>query len=244
MKTRILSLLLAGALLVGCAAPMMRLDAEFARAADYLPASGRQGWLIRQQIGFGDFTTNIIDRDWDSTGSVEILGVSNQQRRSGYRFSLSRQQQSIASVDCRSGGDAAHIDIKGVLGGDAQWIFEAEDFLSCTILPWGQAQNWQLELYQQLGDHSLRGYFYRAGSVVAPYEILGSVAHGSAWTPGEQVGFLIFDRGVQVAAVQSSGQGGVWLERSLNAADQGQLAALAAALLAYQPVESTETDSH
>ncbi len=236
IKESLLAVLVVG--LCACAVPAMHLDGSFRESADAFAVSGRQGLMLKQQISFGEFSTGIIDRDWDTTSSVELMGVRSQQQRSGFRFNVLQAGENIAQVNCGAGGDQTQVDASPILGDNARWIVDAEAFLDCSVLEWGATQNWQLQLYRSLEDQGLRGYYFPLGLESSEvYEVLATTELENGWRIGEAVGFLIFSQARQIAAVQMMGDGGVWLDRGLNAGDRQRLATLSAILLAYRPVE-------
>ncbi|MBD2859120.1 hypothetical protein IB286_08865 [Spongiibacter sp. KMU-158] len=239
MKAKVLTVVLAG-LLGACSMPMMQIDASFAQVAEYYLVTGRQGLMLKQQIRFADVETSKIDRDWNSTTTVEVLGVSSQKRRTGYRFSVLQNGENTARVDCSSGGDMSQVDVSSVFGKNTSMVLDAVDFLQCSLLKWGETKNWQLDLIQSYDGKEMRGVLRPAvySNAPAPYEILGvSEIEGFDWALGEQVGFEVFKQGRQLMAVQLMGNGAVWLAPDLNADERRFMTSLALAMLAYQKVE-------
>lgn|GEM_PF-3211623 len=225
------------AVLVGCTTPNLLLDGGFLATADYFPVTGRQGWLINQRLGFASFVTGKVGRDWDKTSTLEIGDFESVRQAGAYRFSFSDGVDNVAQLDCKSGEDSDHVNLRGVLGGDAKWIVDAESFLNCSLLEWGETVAWKLVM--SANDEHLRGYLFSSKEAMPVYEVLGTdELEGSAWPVGKIVGYLVYRDGLQLAAIQVMNEGGVWIDSKLSPVERRRLASLAAALLLYSPSES------
>ncbi|MBU1832816.1 MAG: hypothetical protein ACJA1I_002658 [Zhongshania marina] len=234
---KVILLMSAVVLLAACTTANLLLDSRFLASADYFPVTGRQGWLLNQRLGFGTFVSGKVDRDWDTTDTLAIGSFESVRQAGAYRFSFSDGEDNVAQLDCKNGDDTDHVNLRGMLGGDARWIVDGDSFLNCSILEWGETFSWKL-LMSSKGE-LLRGYLYSENKALPVYEVLSSVElEGAAWAIGEIAGYLVYRDGVQVAAIQVVNEGGVWVGNRLPLIERRRLASLAAALLLYRPSES------
>ncbi len=64
--------ILAAFLFIGCSTPKIALDGDGFRE---MPVKGRNGFLIKQKLAIGDFTTSSVKRSW-TRGSTSRTGLS------------------------------------------------------------------------------------------------------------------------------------------------------------------------
>ena len=69
MKTNIIALAIVT--LASCTAAKVSVPDKFSSQATHMPVKGLNGWMIKQQLTFGPYTTSTIKRGWDFGNSLQ-----------------------------------------------------------------------------------------------------------------------------------------------------------------------------
>ncbi|WP_373079642.1 hypothetical protein [Zhongshania sp.] len=226
---------LAAFLLSACTALSIDLDPEFRSQAELFTVSGRQGLMLRQQLRFGPYHTDIVDRDWNSSSEVQIANYKSQNQRGGFRFTQRAFGENGHHVDCRSRANNESLTFGRPERGQWNWLLNADNRFDCEIGAASTEPRWHLAVGQRDYDNTLSGGLFGPSSHYHINSI--HTAQGSAMTMGV-IGYQISRDGIIVATLETMNQGRVWLRQDLSASEASLLAAAASALLLYEAPDS------
>lgn len=248
---------------VSCAPLKMSVDEALKPVADEYTVKGRQGIMIRQKLGFGEFNTSVVKRSWTKGSSsgmgfgmgqpgdkdyTNIISIENTRRKQTVFFSLYDGNKNVSEVYCSAQFKAKDItigktnnivdialDLLGK-GGHSESSFYVQIYTAPDQAPW------QMLIDNQAAHASARTYTGVLAMDKAHYYTLVPVTRlekngKSGNTLMGSVGFEFRDtNGKAVAAVSLIDNGMVILGKT-NAAERFLLANACAALLLQQEIE-------
>lgn len=222
---------LSSLLLSACTALSVALDPEFSDHAELYAVSGKQGLLLRQQLRFGPYHTGVVDRDWDSSSAIQVAHYKDVTHRGGFRFTQLCNDKTSHHVDCKSRGESESLHFGKPERGEWRWLLNAENRFDCNIKDENNT-SWHLAIAQRGADSMLRGGLF---SETSDYHIESiHYVTGSPMATGV-VGYQISRKHIVLAAIETIGQGKVWLRKGISTPEAQRLAATASALLLYEP---------
>ena len=210
-------------LLPACATARLEPPAGL-EAAPRLDVRGREGWRPMRKVAFGEFATDVVDREErDRSPWWRAAGVDVDDHRMRWDFALLQDDSLAWRVDCS--GTATSRALTG-----RTWRVELQrrDEVVCGFFRAGQDRpEWTARL--EAKDAPLAGWLRRGDTA---WRIESVTDRG---VPGMGVdgasGYRIASGDAAIALVQTAGQGSVWLAPALPPAERSIVAALAAALL-------------
>ena len=222
------SLIILGALtLAGCTVPYMQVDPQLSAQAQALPVNGRQGWLIKQQLQFGEFTSGPVKRSWTTGYNIPfIVRFSGAKEKLG--FSLHNSAGGQAELFCL--GKLREYDLP-VLNKAFEVNLKTTDVFTCAIALADQS----FEFYSENLNQNPR-FGTITGQVQGPgvdFSIrpVGSLEGGQASWSTTALGYELVHDGRVIAAVETLNNGRVWINPALPESQQLITAGVAAALL-------------
>jgi hypothetical protein len=237
--------------------------AELATTSQALHVTGRQGWQLRRQLSFGDYSTSVVKaaathtRTQTCPNGCSNLDLLAFKRRFDEAFSTSTSK---LDFDLRQAdGRETHVQALSRLDQQhREWISRwfglptevtvelmRQASFAGTIEPTeGDAPAWRF-VVQEANDST--GAVHRLGwaqddtgrrlTLSSLRHWQGEDARVARLMPGLHLGYAIELEGRMVAAVSTTGDGTVWLRDGLPADLRLSLASLASALL-LRPVQS------
>ena len=219
--------------LSACAAGSMEIPAELA-TVERLPVEGRSGWSASQRAAFGPWEATDVDRSWTKGSGWRIgvgpIGGGSDRAAQEYAFRFLEDGSEVGRVECaavgsRNTGTSRIVDID----------LSSREALECRQE--GETAEgeplWEM-VVEAVRDGHLEG-FLRFGP---DRYVVSSSGTGGKFMPVSRHGFEIRNRSNEVvAAVETVGDGAVILSPELTGTTRTRLAAAAAALLLYEPVQ-------
>ena len=213
--------------LVGCTVPYMQVDPQLSTQAQALPVLGRQGWLIKQQLQFGEFTSGPVRRSWTTGYNIPfIVRFSGAKEKLG--FSLQDSAGNQAELFCL--GKLREYDLP-VLNKAFEVNLKTTDVFTCAIALADQSFEFYAEnLNQNPRFGTITGQVQGPG-VDFSIRPVGSLEDGQASWSTTALGYELVQDGRAIAAVETLNNGRVWINPELPESQQLITAGVAAALL-------------
>lgn len=219
--------------LSGCQVPELALPETFLAHATVYPVKGRYGFLLKQQLSFGPYRSDIIDRDWQSSQQWRVGGYEMSSAEGGYRFVLSGGA-TPNRIACFQQASLESLDVDRRPDQDFSWIIASQQRFSCAIST-AAGQEYLLLISDFNNEAKAEGLLYASDGT--GYLVSSSrEAAGSQW-PIDGMGYVIRQGRSVVAAVENINAGRVWLAEKLPGEQALLLASAAAALLLYQELD-------
>lgn len=232
------------AILLSCAAPQIQLDKDLRRQATPMPVSGRQGWLMNQQIKFGLYHTDKLQRGWIKSFRNDAFLARLTGAQEKYSFTLFDREQAAYTITAANSIRGAELPLIRYMDENssprlreiATLSIHCQKLFAATLYHPQRQESWNLTLMSNSDIHK-NGRF--AGFLVheqeAEIEILPIYLLERSRTIGTDIlGYEFRQRGKPLAAVEVVNQGKVWIASSLDARLQQVLASASAALLLQQ----------
>jgi len=210
--------------LAGCSTAAIVVPAGL-DATTPLPVRGLNPRYSGKPIDFGAYRA-AVHEGWQSSRSVELLGISVGKAMRPYRLELAGGD---APVSARCVAAAAEI-----WRGDFSVELPVDAVLACEITT--AAAAWELHLNAgRKGDLLGTLRIPHTGSVF-DVRSLHELA-GAAWKVGDPVGYELARDRLAVAAAETINTGRVWIPAALAPGERDAVAAALAALLLFTPAE-------
>lgn len=209
--------------LTACSTPTLQLPSDLA-PAERLEVEGMRRIRTPEALRFGSFHARDIDRSWTRGGGLEAGGVGRQNARQTYSFRLADAEDGEGHVSCESSAERSSVDLKVVTVDPGPDVT-----VSCTLAATDGLPDWHLRL-ETSRDRHLEGRISTGGQ---RYTVRGA-GKGGRFAPAQTHGYHILQEGRTVGAVETVGDGAVWLASGLTTLERRALALAAVALLLYQ----------
>lgn len=222
----VLTCLLA-ATLGACTVPYMQVDPQLNASAQAMPVSGRQGWLVKQQLSFGEFTSSPVKRGWTFGYNIPFI----------VRFSGAREKLGFGIQN--SAGDQAELFCLGklreydlpVLNKAFEVNLKTTDVFTCGIALADQSFEFYSEnLHQNPRFGAITGQVQGPGVDWSIRPVSSLEGGQSSWST-TALGYELVQDGRVIAAVETLNDGRVWINPALPESQQLIIAGVAAALL-------------
>lgn len=227
-----------------------------------LAVKGRQGFLIKQKLSFGEFKTTTVKRSWTKGSSwgfsvpvgndwVERLNIEFIRRKQTVRFSLTDVSGNESEVTAFSKVRWTDLSIGNnpnsivnIIGDVLQIGDSGTDTYAVRIFPARNEQPWEMLIDNHAAQVKAKTYTgllakskWEYYTVVPVYKLLNKQGKAVALPLGGSVGFEFRNQnGVTVAAVSLIDAGVVYFNK-LSANEKFLLANAAAALLLQQQLD-------
>jgi hypothetical protein len=214
-------------LLTSCTVPYMQVDPQLTAQARALPVSGRQGWLVNQQLGFGEFSSGPVKRSWTKGYNIPFI----------VRFSGAKEK--IGFPVSSAAGDTAEFFCLGKLREYDLPLFnkalevnlKTTGVFTCSIALGEQSYEFYSEnLNQNPRFSEITGRLQTPGPDITIHPV-GSLEGGQASWSTTALGYELKQDGRTVAAVETLNEGRVWISPELPSDQQLIIAGVASALL-------------
>ncbi len=238
---RLVSVLLVSALFLGaCTSPQMLVNERLQSNASVYPVQGRQGWLINQRLGFGEYQTGPVKRSWTKGYDYPFI----------VRFTGAKEKLSFSMQD--SLGHQAEVFVLGKLRERDLLVFHkyfdinfyTKDVFTGTIVAnttatgsfesaAGKRDNYDFfvaDLNQNAGHSDVQGHI-RGPGLELEIQPVTRLDSGQRMLDTRVPGLEFVHQGQVVGAVETLNNGRVWLHNDLPEQHKLIIAAAAAALL-------------
>jgi hypothetical protein len=208
----------------GCSTPHMVVPREIAGNAEVIEATDRSSWsgaLADESFKLGPYAITDVDRDWNSTSAVSLLGFSEKNTEGGYAFKVKRGGTDVAG-GCVT--EAIDNSVEFGVGFSAGRNFAK---LGCTC--GGESSSVKVVIAASTGKSYEGQLTTRKGSyrVEAIYEAEGVMS------TGEPMGYRV-DGESAIGAVEVLKPGRAYFKKGLDLEEHADLACLYAGLLLYE----------
>ena len=210
-------------LLASCTSPRIATPTDLAPLADEIAVTDRSrasGMLANETFGMGPNKVTRVHRGATSSSSSSFLGKESSDSQSYYDFDMTTPVGVYkGSCGVRAFSEETHLG-NWVIGGSGAEV------LDCNC---GGAGEGVTRAYVELAPQS-RGALVARGGGAAPLKPLGAGSAFSAMPIGWEAG-----ENPPIGAVELSHPGRVWINRTLPAGEQADVACLFGGLLLYHP---------
>jgi hypothetical protein len=220
-------LITSGLFIQACTVPYMQVDPALSARAPAMPVAGRQGWLVNQQLSFGEFSSGPVKRSWTTGYNIPfIVRFSGAKEKLG--FSFRNAQGGQAELFCV--GKLREIDLP-VLNKAFEVNLKTTDVFTCAIALGDESFEFYSENLNQnprLGE--ITGQLQGPGLDIALRPV-GKLEGGQSSWSTTALGYELQQEGETLAAVETLNNGRVWINPGLPDSQQLIVAGVASALL-------------
>jgi hypothetical protein len=259
---KLLSLISIAFIIVACSPVKIAVDDTNWLQKEELPVKGRQGFLIKQKLSFGEFKTSTVKRSWTKGSSwafgiplgndwVESLNIEWVRRKQTVRFNLMDEKGNESEVtafskvkwrDLTIGNDPN--SIVNIIGDIMKIGDEGTNTYAVRIFPSKNEHPWEMLIDNNASQANAKTYTGLLAKnkseyyVVAPvYKLMNKQGKAISLPLGGSVGFEFRDKnGNTVAAVSLIDNGVVYFNK-VTPQEKFLLANAAAALLLQQELD-------
>jgi hypothetical protein len=232
--------------LSACTTPQMLLQEPLASAAMPMPVKGRQGWLLNQQLSFGPYQTDQVQRGWTFSYGVDLFLTELQGAKQKFSFTLQdekAQRYTVMSAHQLRGlsipADRFAPQARPAVQELLSFTIQTQDMMAATLYDHQQEQIWHM-LMMHPEDFRKNGKYVGllTNEKDTPIQVVPvrKLSGQKSWG-GDIVGFEFQQDGKSLAAVELLNQGKVWIDNTLTDDMQSLLAAACATLLLQQEIE-------
>lgn len=219
----------------GCQTARMAIPPDLEQRAEVLPCVGRGGFQLKEKLSFGGYEVQSVKRGWTSRFTWDVVVYEHSTIKTKFAFELKTPGGDLWQG--RAANGVKRGDTKGILlaGGtlDVNLAFDMNYVVNLGFA--GQSNAWTLIMEENRANARLMKGRFTDGRVV--YDVEGSrELAGSSISLMETAGFIIYQGGTPVAAVDLLNEGSVRFDRQLAPAQRDALAAAATALLLYRDI--------
>lgn len=219
---------------LACTMPAMQVDPGLAVASAALPVAGRQGWLVRQQLRFGEYHSGPVRRGWtrgyDYPFIVRFTGASE-------KLEFRTTSTSTRAADAFCIGRLSEQDL-ALFRRHFAINLRTRDLFTCTVVldGIGSYDFYAADLNQNRSSGEVAGALHGPGLAVSLRPVWRLQDGSRSWDT-RPPGLEFLREGRVVGAVETVNDGRVWLDPGLPARERLVLAALASALLLRSDLE-------
>ncbi len=223
-------------LLGACQSPDMALSDQRLSQRPAWRVSGRQGFLFRQRLTFGNYATSKVKRGWTRSYNIPFF-LHFQGARQRLSFTQFGEDSSVAEVMAVSKFQSKELPI---LRDFFRIALDYENSFAGVIIPSADSsQHWEFLM------HSVSGALFREvggfarNAVDSPITISPVTRFNKAnsWSSPGVLGYEFIQEGKVLGAVELINRGKVWIQPDLDPRQQLIVSSLCSALLLYQNVE-------
>jgi hypothetical protein len=224
-------LLVAMLALTACTVPYMQVDPALSSSAEAMPVAGRQGWLINQQLQFGEFQSGPVKRSWTTGYNIPfVVRFSGAKEKLG--FSVRNSSGETAELFCL--GKLREIDLP-VFNKAFEVNLNTTDVFTCAITLSGDSFEFYSENLNQNPNNN-HGFDEITGQLQGPgldiaLRPVGKLEGGQTSWSTNALGYELQQDGKTIAAVETLNNGRVWINPELSASQKLLVAGVASALL-------------
>ncbi len=230
MKTvnRSIILLVLGLITSSCTIPRMSLSDDLASNADEYAVKGKQGWLIKQKLSFGDYVTDKVKRGWTSSYQTEFV-LRFQGAKEKLQFTSTAPDGSSTNVYCLAKITEKELPLLDY------WFsvtLKQEDIFSGQIV--ARDGVWDFIVYNTNNRNAFQdsnGVLKKDNREIYISNVRTIEDKNSFLTKGLIYGYTLQENGRDLAAVETINNGRVFLRRDLSPDMRHLLQNMTAALL-------------
>jgi len=258
---RIIQLLLAVAFLASCNSAKVLISSEGLEKQQQLSVKGRQGFLVKQRLSFGEYQTSNVKRSWTKGSDfsfhvpvandwVDALSVDHIKRKQKLRFGMMDQAGNKSEVFCFSKVDWVDFylgkksnSLVNVIG-DLMRIGDNGSNTFSVRIATASGENWDMVIDNNAVHLNARNYtgvlaknkdeYY---TVVPVTKLVGKNGKPVNVPLGGSVGFEFRNKFNETVAAVSLIDGGIVYLSNSNSAERFVLANAAAALLLQEEID-------
>lgn len=245
MKNIHYTLIVLSLCLSACTTPQMLLQEQLASETTPMPVRGRQGWLMHQQLTFGKYRAENVERGWTFSYGIDLLLTELQAARQKFSFTLIDEQEQRFTVMSAHQLKGLEIPLnrfapqaRPAVQGLLSLTVQTQDMMAATLYDHQQQTSWHM-LMMHPDDLRKNGKYVGLLShesavpihIVPVRKLTGQKIWG-----GDIVGFEFQQEGRTLAAVETLNQGRIWIHQNLETEQQMLLAAACATLLLQEEI--------
>jgi hypothetical protein len=210
-----------------CTLPKMLVPDDLASNAQLLPVKGKQGWMIKQKLSFGDYVTDKVKRGWTSSYHAGFV-LKFQGAKQKLFFASTAPNGKKTEVFCLNKVKEEELPL-------SDWFsipLSMEDVFSGSIVTGGDA--WDFVVYNPNNRNALQassGLLRNGIREITITEVNKMEGKNSALSQFMIYGYVLRENGKPLAAVETINNGRVWLRNDLSDDQRHLLQNMAAALL-------------
>ncbi len=261
MKT-LITLITASIIIYSCTPAKIAVDDTSWSQKEELAVKGRQGFLIRQKLSFGEFKTTTVKRSWTKGSSwafgiplandwVESLNIEFVKRKQTVRFNLTDEKGNESEVTAFSKVQWRDLtignnpnSIVNIIGDIMKIGDEGTNTYAVRIFPSKNEHPWEMVIDNNAAQRNAKTYTGLLAKskteyyTVAPvYKLMNKQGKAVALPLGGSVGFEFRDKeGNTIAAVSLIDNGVVYFNK-VTPQEKFLIANAAAALLLQQQLD-------
>ena len=218
----------------GCASARMAMPPNLA-SVPALPVSGRQGWKLKESLGFGSFQVTAVQRSWTRGSDIKLDAYERNRRRQSFQFRLSENGPELLSAKAQVNLRRQAVEV----GADLEWQNQSSVEVHFQSVNPALSGSGVLVLQEQ-GERPLSGTLTWGSRVI---QVTGTDRLAGTPLPlGITSGYILMWEERDVAAVEVIDAGQVRIADGLEASLRVQLAATAAALLLLEDLRESLPD--
>lgn len=230
--------------LMACTTPQMLINEQLARQSIPMDVKGRQGWMLKQEISFGSYMSDRVQRGWTQTHGWDLYLARLQNAKDKYSFTLFdtaadvraaytvSASRHIKGIDLPIGqllGESVHPALREL----ASFSMQAQDVFAASLYNNQWQEAWHLMI---LNPDDIRKNGRYAGLLMSDQQESIELVPVRSLQNGKTIGtdivgfdFVRQDR--TLASVELLNNGRVWIDQSLEAGERLVLASASATLL-------------
>lgn len=215
-------------LISACTIPKMTLSNDLAANADEYAVKGKQGWLVKQKLSFGDYVTEKVKRGWTSSYQTEFV-VKFQGAKERLQFTSAAPDGSQTDVFCIAKVTEKELPLLD------DWFsisLKHEDIFSGAIVT--KDGDWEFIVYNTNNRNAFEGsngVLRKGDREIYISDVRSINGKNSFLTKGIIYGYTLYENGKELAAVETINNGRVFLRRNLPPDLRHILQNMSAALL-------------
>lgn len=213
-------------MLWGCGSGRMAAPADVIAASEALVIQNRSSWsgaLADESFQLGTLAVTDVDRDWNSSSDVSVMGFDHEHTKGGYSFQV-KDGDTTWSGACTTAVEERSLD----LGGGAE-VGDEKQNVGCYC------RNGTQLAYFSVRATTTRKYTGDLRIMEVPYRISGVYERESGPDSSDPTGYRVDSSNAPIGAVDVINPGRVWISRTLPSEHRTPLACLFGGLLLYQP---------
>lgn len=240
--------------LLACTTPQMLINEQLASQSIPMDVKGRQGLMLKQEISFGSYMSDRVQRGWTQTREWDTYLARLQDAKDKYSFTLfdTRPEvkaaytvsasRNIKGIDLPLGqllGEGVHPALREL----ASFSMKAQDVFAASLYNNQRQDTWHIMI---LNPDDIRKNGRYAGLLMnseqeESIELVPVRKLQNGKTIGTDiVGYDFVRQGKTLASVEILNKGRVWIDQSLDTNEQLILASASATLLLQQDLDLGE----
>lgn len=221
--------------IIRCKTPELGINPEL--KADAMAVKGRNGWLLKQTISYGDFKTDKVRRGWTRSYNFPFF-LRFQGAKEKLSFTQFGPNGTSAKVAFVSSFKTVELPL---VNSYFNVPVSYKNFFAGTVVLNNGVQNWDFIIHNPDGDfmrEKASAGMIKNGTQVVEIHAIRSIKGQPKWLEKLAVyGHEFSQNGKVVAAISNINKGTVWIDPALDSDRKTLIAAVATGLLLRRDME-------